>query len=234
MLFTNPYIFLLIDLLDAAPVYDPIPSEPCFLDDMLCGFFQYDTWTMSLGIWLALQLIWTIGLICMQSYQIASAKTTNEMANFHRYSYFGNRSGGNVREQILATLAAGPGASGAAQVGDHNGDDLTATDDGIDEGFGDHAHQGHGHHSEHNGVLRLFGGKSRKRFHHTCHNSNGNPFDFGCWNNCVDFWSQGQGGMLQNIDWYGLFDVPLVERRTSMTSRRTAGYMAVRGDDESV
>ncbi|RIA97923.1 hypothetical protein C1645_751171 [Glomus cerebriforme] len=227
------YEYLCIQyLLDAAPIYNPIPSEPCLLNDMLCGFFQYDTWTMSLVIWLALQLTWTIGLICMQSYQIASAKTTNEMANFHRYSYFGNRNGGNVREQIMATLAAGPGASGAAQVGDNGGDDLTATE----EGFGDHQEHGHRHnHNENNGILRLFGGKGKKRSHHANHSSNENPFDFGCWNNCVDFWSQGQGGMLQNVNWYGLFDVPLIERRTNMASRRrTGGYMAVRDDEEIV
>ncbi|CAI2172181.1 16609_t:CDS:2 [Funneliformis geosporum] len=230
-------ITCLVNFLGAAPVYDPIPSEPCFLNDTICGFFQYDTWTMSLSIWLALQLTWTIGLICMQSYQIATAKTTNEMANFHRYSYFGNRSGGNVREQIMATLAAGPGASRAAQVGDHGGDDLTATEDGTDEGFGDHAHQRHGHNRNHHdnlGLLRLFGGNSQRNSHNAYNSSNGNPFDFGCWNNCVDFWSQGQGGMLQNVDWYGLFDVPLVERRTSMTSRGTGGYMAVRGEEEIV
>ncbi|POG63213.1 palmitoyltransferase [Rhizophagus irregularis DAOM 181602=DAOM 197198] len=222
-------------LLDAAPTYFPKPSEPCLLNDMLCGFFQYDTWTMSLGIWAALQLTWTIGLICMQAYQIASAKTTNEMANFHRYSYFGNRNGGNVREQILATLVAGPGASGAAQVGDNGGDDLTATEDGMDGGFGDHAQEHHNYH-EHSRILRLFGGNGKRRsHHHASHNSDGNPFDFGCWNNCVDFWSQGQGGMLQNVNWYGLFDVPLVERRTNMTSRRTTGgYMAVRDDEEIV
>jgi palmitoyltransferase ZDHHC13/17 len=220
--------------LNAAPTYNPIPSEPCLLNDMLCGFFQYDTWTMSLGIWLALQLTWTIGLICMQSYQIATAKTTNEMANFHRYSYFGNRSGGNVREQILATLSAGPGASEAAQVGDHGGDNLTATEDGMDGGFGDHAHQENDHHRKHhgnNGILRLFGGNGQRRSHRAYNNSSGNPFDFGCWNNCVDFWSQGQGGMLQNVDWYGLFDVPLVERRTT---RRTGGYIAVRDEEEIV
>ncbi|CAB4409645.1 unnamed protein product [Rhizophagus irregularis] len=137
-------------LLDAAPTYFPKPSEPCLLNDMLCGFFQYDTWTMSLG----------------------------------------------------------PGASGAAQVGDNGGDDLTATEDGMDGGFGDHAQEHHNYH-DHSRILRLFGGN--------------------------DFWSQGQGGMLQNVNWYGLFDVPLVERRTNMTSRRTTGgYMAVRDDEEIV
>ncbi|CAG8447231.1 3277_t:CDS:2, partial [Acaulospora colombiana] len=139
-----------VDFMISAPEYAPTPSETCLLNSTLCGFFHYDSWTAVLCIWIGLQLTWTIGLLCMQSFQIASAKTTNEMANFHRYSYFGNRTGGNVREQIMATLAAGPGASGAAQVGDNS------NGDGVD-GFGDHAPRGnHGHAS---GLLRMFGGR---------------------------------------------------------------------------
>ncbi|CAG8476478.1 8423_t:CDS:2 [Diversispora eburnea] len=222
---------VLINFLTSAPKYEWDPSQKCLLNDTLCGFFQFDTWTASLCVWLGLQLTWSVGLLCMQSYQISSAKTTNEMANFHRYSYFGNRTGGNVREQIMATLAAGPGAGGAAQVGDASGDDMS-TLDGTDDGFGDHAP--HNHNSS--GLLRMFGGRDRlhRRSNSSRSHTNGNPFDFGCWNNCVDFWSQGQGGMLQNVDWYGLYDVPLVERRGNSTSRRNGGYMALRRDEESV
>ncbi|RHZ89336.1 hypothetical protein Glove_16g188 [Diversispora epigaea] len=215
----------------SAPKYEPDPLQKCFLNDALCGFFQFDTWTASLCVWLGLQLTWTVGLLCMQSFQISSAKTTNEMANFHRYSYFGNRTGVNVREQIMATLAAGPGAGGAAQVGDISGDDAS-TLDGTDDGFGDHAP--HNHNSS--GLLRMFGGRERphRRSSSSQSHPNGNPFDFGCWNNCVDFWSQGQGGKLQNVDWYGLYDVPLVERRGNTMSRRNGGYMALRRDEENV
>ncbi|CAG8522769.1 11421_t:CDS:2 [Acaulospora morrowiae] len=202
-----------------APEYVPIPSEACLLNGTLCGFFQYDAWTSVLCIWIGLQLTWTVGLLGMQSFQISSAKTTNEMANFHRYSYFGNRTGGNVREQIMATLAAGPGASRAAQVGDGGGDD----------------HSSDNNHGNASGLLRMFGGREgARRRNNSLHNyNNGNPFDFGCWNNCLDFWSQGQGGMLQNVDWYRLYDVPLTDRRSNLMSRN-GGYMALRRDEEIV
>ncbi|CAG8594265.1 13719_t:CDS:2, partial [Ambispora leptoticha] len=232
------------DLLIESPSYEPIPQQPCVLTTTLCGFFQYDTWTASLTIWASIQLSWSFGLLIMQSIQIASAKTTNEMANFHRYSYFGQRTGSNVREQIMATLAAGPGASDAAQVGDRDGNDVTGR--GSEEGgFGDHArvlddeyertNNGNLHSHHNHGILKFFvskrsrgGGLNRAQGHP--YNSS-NPFDFGCWNNCVDFWTEGRGGMLHNVDWLGLFDVPLVERNNNVMMRRSGGYVAVRGDE---
>ncbi|RIB19443.1 ankyrin repeat-containing domain protein, partial [Gigaspora rosea] len=180
----------------STPPYVPIPSSPCFLNDPLCGIFQYDMWTASIAIWVGLHLIWIIGLICMQSYQIAKAKTTNEMANFHRYSYFGNRASISVREQIMATLAAGPGAAGTAQTDDSFGDR-------------DRRHRLHSNIDSQNS-LRMFSGResmTSRRKHHFNGHGNENPFDFGCWNNCVDFCSQGQAGMMQNVNWYELYDV---------------------------
>src|SRR5689334_14154073 len=127
----------------------------------------------------------------MQSYQIASAKTTNEMANFHRYSYLSRRGGARVRENILATLSAGPGAASAAQVGEE------------ESGFGDHARVNNNELGNNglpggraaqllqeqsdasayedrfnNGCLKLFVGRSRKRRYRVPENNN--PFDFGC------------------------------------------------------
>nr|CAG8438393.1 15355_t:CDS:10 [Entrophospora candida]CAG8508550.1 5799_t:CDS:10 [Entrophospora candida] len=185
-------LFRQYDITTAASPYKKDPSDSCFVSETICGYFAYDSWTIALCFWVTLHLIWSIGLLGMQCYQISVAKTTNEMANFHRYSYFGNRTAGNIREQILATLAAGPGAGGAAQNLNKN---------------------------------------------YQLHSSN-NPFDFGCWNNCIDFWSQGNGGMLQNVDWYGLYDVPLVERKNSKMSRRRVmgnnSYISLRGDEDTV
>jgi len=181
----------------------------------------------------------------MQSYQIAAAKTTNEMANFHRYSYLSRRGGAKVREHIVAALSAGPGAASAAQVGED------------ESGFGDHARVNNNELGDNSltgrgravqrlqeqslsdtsayedrfnsGCLKLFVGRSRKRRYRVPENNN--PFDFSCWNNCADFWTQGNGGMLQNVDWYGLYDVPLIERTVT---RRNGGYVAVAATDDNV
>ncbi|KAG9290695.1 hypothetical protein G9A89_011658 [Geosiphon pyriformis] len=238
----SSYMYLTYQyLLDGSPAYEPIPQQPCLLTTTLCGFFQYDSWTSSLTIWVGIQLSWSLGLLFMQSLQIASAKTTNEMANFHRYSYFGQRTGSNVREQIMATLAGGPGAADAAQVGDHGENDVTGG--GSEEGgFGDYARvagddyvvgdSNHNHQHNH-GFMRLFGSRTRSGGHRNHHVNSGNPFDFGCWNNCIDFWTEGRNGMLHNVDWLGLFDVPLVERNKNVSMRRSGGYVAVQGDEEN-
>ncbi|CAG8533324.1 12831_t:CDS:2 [Dentiscutata erythropus] len=217
------------DFTTSTPEYIPIPSNPCFLNDTLCGIFQYDMWTASIAIWLGLHLIWIIGLICMQFYQIAKAKTTNEMANFHRYSYFGNRASINVREQIMATLVAGPGAAGTAQAGDNGDDDMDEIDESVDDSR-DRRNRRHSNLDSQNSLM-LFSGResmTSRRKHHLNGHANENPFDFGCWNNCVDFWSQGQAGMMQKVDWYELYDVPL-ERYGNLKPR--SGYVAIREDD---
>ncbi|CAG8732539.1 12447_t:CDS:2, partial [Racocetra persica] len=171
------------DFMISTPPYIPNSSDSCFLNDVLCGIFHYDMWTASIDIWIGLNVIWIIGLILTQAYQIAKAKTTYEMANLHRYSYFGNYNSINVREQIMATLAAAPTTS-----------------------------------------LRMFSGRRTTRRKHF-NDRNGNPFDFGYWNNCVDFWSQGHGGMMQKIDWRELYDVPF-ERHGNLKPRN--GYVDIR------
>ncbi|CAG8524922.1 4836_t:CDS:10 [Scutellospora calospora] len=216
----------------STPKYIPLPSNSCFLNNTLCGFFQYDSWTASLVIWLGMQLTWSIGLLSIQCYQIAKAKTTNEMANFHRYPYFGHNTSISVREQIMATLASGPGVAGTAQIGDNGDEDL-----GGMSNVGDNHNDVHRHRRQYNNldpqhsapVLRMFGGIESTTMHRRHNdNENRNPFDFGCWNNCVDFWSQGNGGMLHNVDWFDIFDVPL-EIHGNLRPR--SGYVALRDDE---
>ncbi|CAG8548363.1 5068_t:CDS:2, partial [Racocetra fulgida] len=216
------------DFMISTPPYIPNSSDSCFLNDFLCGIFHYDMWTASIDIWIGLNVIWIIGLILTQGYQIAKAKTTYEMANLHRYSYFGNYNNINVREQIMATLAAAPSASRTSQADDNDDDDIYGTDDNTDNNFGgDHRHgmRYTSLNSQHSAAsLRMFSGRRTTRRKHF-NDRNGNPFDFGYWNNCVDFWSQGHGGMMQKIDWRELYDVPF-ERYGNLKPRN--GYVDIR------
>ncbi|KAK9659712.1 palmitoyltransferase akr1, partial [Basidiobolus ranarum] len=82
------YVYLSYCYLDfSAPIYEPILSQPCFLGDQVCGYFQYDSWTSVMTIWVMLNCSWATFLSILQSYQIAIAITTNESFNSHRYSY---------------------------------------------------------------------------------------------------------------------------------------------------
>ncbi|CAG8693199.1 2845_t:CDS:2, partial [Racocetra fulgida] len=56
-----------------------------------------------------------------------------------------------------------------------------------------------------------------------------NPFDFGCWYNCINFWSEGKSGMLQNVDWYEIFDTSFIDSRDDMKSN---GYTVLKRDEE--
>ncbi|ORY00676.1 ankyrin, partial [Basidiobolus meristosporus CBS 931.73] len=39
-------------------------------------------------------------------------------------------------------------------------------------------------------------------------NPNHNPFDFGCYANCLDFWSRGNASRLKGVSWYDTYDIP--------------------------
>ncbi|CAG8825317.1 36775_t:CDS:1, partial [Racocetra persica] len=185
----------------SAPPYVPIESEPCLLSDAYCGYFQYDGWTAALCVWSALQLPWLITLLCFQTYQISSAKTTNEIMNLHRYSYFTSKSpnatsndSGNVNEIIKRVDTSHQQECGGKCKSGHK----------------------HNHFSK---ICKVFEG----------HDDILNPFDFGCWNNCINFWSEGKSGMLQNVDWYEIFDTSFIESRDDMKSN---GYTVLKRDEE--
>ncbi|CAG8466373.1 21052_t:CDS:2 [Gigaspora margarita] len=198
---------LLTDFAISAPPYVPIESEPCWLSDTYCGFFQYDGWTAALCVWSALQLPWLLILLCFQIYQISSAKTTNEVMNFHRYSYFTNKSP-NV---------GGNGINGANEI--INKTDTTHQQNECESKCK--------HHHKHNHFSRI-----RKVFERR--DDVVNPFDFGCWNNWVGFWSEGKRGMLQNVDWYEVFDTSFIEPHDDDIKSRAGGYTSLKRDEEVV
>ncbi|CAG8606717.1 5779_t:CDS:2 [Dentiscutata heterogama] len=197
----SPYFY---DFVISAPPYAPIASEPCLLSDTYCGFFQYDAWTASLCAWSALQLPWLITLLCFQVYQISSAKTTNEVMNFHRYSYFTNKSpnvGSNGVDGVNETI---------------NSTDVTHQQSECGRKCN--------HHHKHNHFSRI-----RRVFER--HDDIVNPFDFGCWNNCVGFWSEGKRGKLQNVDWYEIFDTSFIEPHDDDVKSRAGGYTSLKRDE---
>ncbi|ORX45842.1 ankyrin [Hesseltinella vesiculosa] len=76
---------------NATPTEDLGPEDPCKLGATLCSYFAYDSFTFSLAIWAALQLIWVSLLLVVQLYQIMVAVTTNENVNARRYEYLQTR-----------------------------------------------------------------------------------------------------------------------------------------------
>ncbi|KAI9506193.1 ankyrin repeat-containing domain protein, partial [Coemansia spiralis] len=59
-------------------VYDPIPGQPCFLGNFICGAFQSDSWTMVTTGWILLNCTWATFLLVTQLHQISVGCTTNE------------------------------------------------------------------------------------------------------------------------------------------------------------
>ncbi|OZJ04207.1 hypothetical protein BZG36_02971 [Bifiguratus adelaidae] len=205
------------------PPTDTQFSSTCFLPQTACDYFAFDSWTMAITIWVAFQYTWSTCLLLVQSSQISVAITTNESANSHRYSYLNQP--GSRGPSIIAQLAAGPGG------GTHGGDGPEPTGpisvDGLPSlgPIPDDYHVSPRHHSHsHNPFgscmrlpcLQLIAGtraaNRRQGSRHVPGGNNystsGNVFDYGCFNNCVDFWTVGQAGPLRGINWYNVYDVP--------------------------
>lgn len=178
-----------LDFATTAPIIDQEPDSTCFLGSTVCSYFAYDTWTLALTLWICLQLSWSVGLLFVQSYQIAVATTTNESANAHRYGYMNHDDAG-----MMAQVAAGPGGGLAGSDGP-----------GIMSSVaGGHRHH---HHAGFCPCLQLFAGaralhkaRSRRR---QLGRGRANVFDQGCWANCIEFWSNDA----RSHNWYELYDV---------------------------
>ncbi|GHJ88235.1 hypothetical protein NliqN6_4637 [Naganishia liquefaciens] len=121
-----------------APTFEPTPSayiEPCNVFPSLCGASHYAPFLLAVTLWISLQLTWTIILLLTQVFQVCRQMTTLEVSNLGRYGFMGGRGGSSLREQTGAmaqlmarqgrgpshqasVLGAGPGQSGAEEVGE--------------------------------------------------------------------------------------------------------------------
>ncbi|KAG0216546.1 palmitoyltransferase akr1 [Mortierella sp. GBA30] len=230
------YAYLSFEYLSqVSPKYVPISSDPCLLGDTLCGYFQYDAFTTTLAFWSVFQMTWPGLLFVVQLYQVGQAKTTNEAMNFQRHSYFGRSM--TIRQRILRSVSeidseiAGAGhplqdesinlleANGAA-TGDEDEATLFAREDESKPvGFGDH----HGHHhggrrAGGGGMWNLLVGTARRRRQHG-EEGDANPFDFGFWQNCVGFWTDGRQGPMRGVNWHAFYEAEAT-RGGSGSSRR--------------
>ncbi|CAO3620358.1 unnamed protein product [Cunninghamella blakesleeana] len=152
----------------SSPLYEGGIEGSCLLGQIICGYFEFDTWTISLTVWVLIQLSWSVFLLGVQLYQIAVATTTNESANAHRYSYM-NENNNNNNNNILPT---------------HTNDTTQTPTAG-------HHHHGGGGAAGFLPCLQLFAGARALHRHRTRQvNKNSNPFDRGCIKNCVDFWTE--------------------------------------------
>lgn len=127
-----------IDYTQNAPTFEPTPSaylEPCNVFPSLCGASRYAPFLLVVALWSTLQLTWTIILLLTQVFQVCRQMTTLEVSNLGRYGFMGGRGGSSLREQTGAiaqlmarqgqapaqqasVLGAGPGQSGAEEVGE--------------------------------------------------------------------------------------------------------------------
>ncbi|KAJ3251392.1 palmitoyltransferase akr1 [Chytriomyces hyalinus] len=73
----------------SVPASQPI-SPTCFLPYEICQAFAFDTKLVIFSIWTFFNSLWITFLLGSQSYQIAVSLTTNEMVNWHRFSYLVN------------------------------------------------------------------------------------------------------------------------------------------------
>ncbi|KAI8080050.1 ankyrin repeat-containing domain protein [Halteromyces radiatus] len=184
-----------------SPTYERGMDGTCFLGSTVCGYFQFDTWTLSLTVWILIQLSWSVFLLGVQLYQIAVATTTNESANAHRYSYM-NQGGIMTAASTGGTIAGSDGPQVQPIIPNNNR---------------------HGH-----GVagflpcLQLFAGA---RALHRTRQANrgqqqrgGNPFDHGCLNNCMEFWTEeaNNNKKSHDINWYNVYNLQdIMNQRTS-------------------
>ncbi|KAI9490611.1 DHHC palmitoyltransferase-domain-containing protein [Zychaea mexicana] len=192
-----------------APVLLGGKNPTCFLGETVCSYFLYDTWTIALAMWASLQLSWSICLLCVQTYQIAVATTTNESANAHRYTYMNQNDPSMMAQMAVGGGVAGsdgPGTGGPSEGGHHP------------HGHGHaHAHGAQGHsHSGFCPCLQLFAGARalhKQRSNRRPGMSRGNVFDQGCWTNCVEFWTDAQDS---KFNWYELYDTQQINNPRKM------------------
>lgn len=161
-------------------------------------------------VWTLFQLTWSLFLLGVQLYQVAVAMTTNESANANRYAYMNAPNNG-----LISNLAVGA-------VGGTEGSDGPLDGVAIQEPGHHHGHHHHGGGSSFCPCLQLVAGaralhKARNRHSGV---TKGNVFDHGCWNNCLDFWTENTHGKNGSVNYYEIYNTHQLSQPNS-TSLRT-------------
>ncbi|KAI8600102.1 DHHC palmitoyltransferase-domain-containing protein [Dissophora ornata] len=224
------YAYLSFEYLSiVSPKYVPVESNPCLLGGNLCSYFQYDAFTTTLAFWAMFQVTWPGLLFVVQLYQIGQGKTTNEALSYQPHGYLGRSM--NIRQRILRSLSeidsevAGAGhplqeesinllEAGGEVVEEDETTLFAREDESKPVGFGDHSHHGHSHGGRNaagggggGGMWNLLVGTARRRRQEDGGDSDSNPFDFGLWQNCLGFFTEGRRGPLRGVNWYAFYEV---------------------------
>jgi hypothetical protein len=188
---THPLILLLADFVQKTPTPTE-PSDLCLFPTFICAAARFNTFHFVLTVWATLQLTWTFIVLAGQAYQVTRQLTTYELSNLGRYGYMGGRGG-----QSLSTQNSHPAITLAPGQEEAHGSSCPR-----------HAHSHHGHQRKGAlvgkilpaGLLSILGldlytkGKAAEGIQLASQNESkrSNPFDYGVWRNCADFWMRGR------------------------------------------
>ncbi|KKA28087.1 hypothetical protein TD95_003621 [Thielaviopsis punctulata] len=224
-------------------------SSCSILSPALCQIVNADAYTLLLGIWISIQLVWVSMLISVQFIQVARAMTTFE-------NMFGIRdasatlaftSTGQPLDPQAAAVAAAEEAEAAATVTAATAATAAAAATAGPGLAHAHARRRGGYLSQIAMLLgitpfietvsgRTAGGAARAR-------KKGNPYGHGCVANCSDFWCdpapvlgrrETGAGLLagRKVSWMDMYEVESGMGVRTRGRGRGRGYEAVGGEEE--
>lgn len=195
----------------------------------MCTAAAYDTFALSVVLWAALQLSWTIILLGAQLWQVCRQMTTLEVSNVGRYGFMGGKPGSH-------SAWTQQGAFDRARTG------ATASNS-LAELAGDEDHQGDAckhsqleHAKKKNkrkpsfllkilGIDRFTEGKAAEGLAKS--GKAANPFDLGMLANCRDFWSRGRE---LGVEYTRLYEVPAGGFKKAVRDRKRREKESTAGD----
>ncbi|GAA6021373.1 hypothetical protein JCM10207_002026 [Rhodosporidiobolus poonsookiae] len=218
---------------ERAPDLPPDYICPSLLPTPLCMATSYDTFALSVAVWAALQLSWTLVLFAAQLWQVARQMTTLEVSNVSRFGYMGGKPGVSGASQLgYVDKVHGLGGS-AEQAARHAANLGGGAGDGAESLLDDPSSLAHAPtptpqtpggapspaRARPRGkllfLLKLLGldrftsssrhASSLSGLSATARGEVRNPFDLGLRANCIDFWGRGRE---LGVDYGRLYAVP--------------------------
>lgn len=83
----------------------------CIFGEAACRYLHFDSWTITMAVWVFLQGIWVTFLIGSQLWQIMNGMTTNEAINYMRFDYLihpDDRTAPPYRKRVVNPFNIGP------------------------------------------------------------------------------------------------------------------------------